>query len=92
VRKRAAKAAQKPNDDDFLAHWRNPALFSYTTEPAHLLRQIHDYVRQRAEQPQLGMVYLGSTLTGADIDAVLKSESQVEAARALIARRMNRFS
>jgi len=82
----------KCGDDDFLAHWRDPALFSYTTEPAHLLRQIHDYVKQRAEHPALGLVHLGSTLTRRDIDAVLISENQVETARDLIARRMNRFS
>jgi hypothetical protein len=31
-------------------------------------------------------------LTGRDIDAVLNAENPVEAARALIARKMNRFS
>lgn len=78
--------------DDFLSHWRNPALFSYTTEPALLLRQIQEFVKQRAEHPELGFVLLYSTLTQREIECVLEAEQQVEAAISLIARKVDRFS
>ena len=82
----------KSSEHDFLGHWRNPALFSYTTEPALLLRQIHDYEKQRAKQPGLGFVLLYSTLMQREIECVLEAEDKVEAARSLIASKVNRFS
>ena len=81
-----------PDDDKFLAHWSDPALFSYTVDPKHLLRQLTDYLRRRADIPKLGLVLLGSTLTDAEIDSVLNADDPMAAARALLAAKLNRLS
>jgi hypothetical protein len=50
-------------DEEFLAHWKDPALFSYATEGAHLVRQLQDYVVKREAEPRVQVVLHGSTLT-----------------------------
>ncbi|NMM20965.1 MAG: hypothetical protein HHJ15_13595 [Rhodoferax sp.] len=78
-------------DEEFLAHWKDPALFSYAIEGAHLVRQILDYVVKRETEPQLRMVLHGSTLTPAEIDNVLNADNRPIAAGRLIAAKLDRL-
>lgn len=79
-------------DEEFLAHWKDPALFSYAIEGAHLVRQILDYAVKRETEPRLQIVLHGSTLTHAEIDAVLKADDRPAAAGRLIAAKLDRLS
>lgn len=88
----AAKAAiQTHQEEEFLAHWKDPALFSYATEGAHLVRQMQDYVGKREAEPRLQIVLHGSTLTHAEIDTVLNADDRPAAAGQLIAAKLNRL-
>ena len=86
------KASKRPDNDGFLAHFRNPALFSYATDAEHLLKQIHDYVKRRADCAQLDLVLHGSTLTRLEIDEVLNAEISLDAAGKLLADKVDRLS
>lgn len=88
----AAKAAmQTREEDEFLAHWKEPALFSHATEEAHLVRQMQDFVGKREAEPRLQMVLHGSTLTDAEIDNVLNADERHTAASQLIAAKLDRL-
>lgn len=77
--------------EEFLAHWKDPALFSHATDGAHLVRQMLDYVVKREAEPQLRMVLHGSTLTQAEIDNVLNADDRPLAAGRLIAAKLDRL-
>lgn len=78
-------------DDEFLAHWKDPALFSYATEGGHLVRQLQDYVAKRETEPRLQVVLHGSTLTPAEVDNVLNADDRPLAAGKLIAAKLDRL-
>lgn len=89
----AAKAAmQTHHEEEFLAHWKDPALFSYATEGAHLVRQMLDYAGQRETEPRLRIVLHGSTLTNAEIENVLNADDRPTAASQLISAKLERLS
>jgi hypothetical protein len=77
--------------DEFLAGWKNPALFSYAIDANLLLRQIDDYMLKRGEHPMLGLVLHGFTLTEAEVEAVVRAVDQVGAATTLLANVVNRL-
>ena len=89
---RPPRAAKKADDEEFLAHFRHPALFSYATDAEHLLRKIHDYLKRRTESAQLELVLHGSTLTRLEIEGVLNAEVCLEAAEKLLGAKLDRLS
>jgi hypothetical protein len=77
--------------DEFLADWKNPAMFSYAIDANFFLRQIDDYVLKRGEHPMLGLVLHGFTLTETEIKAVLCAVDRLGAASTLLSNVVNRL-
>jgi hypothetical protein len=79
-------------NDDFLSHWRDPALYTETLDADLLLQQVFEYLYRRAETPRLGLVLHGSAVTEREIDGLLFAVDPHTAATALIAAKLDRWN